>query len=103
MPVRFRCKECGAKLEVPSSHFGRKAFCTSCGKPIQVPQPVLHHCDTCRKNFVLNGKQEGRQCRCGGKLSAKQIFIKRDPSEVSRILSVDELERELGKPPDAKE
>lgn len=98
MPIRFNCKECGERIEAPSSHYGRQAYCTACGKPLLVPVPVVHTCDKCAKTRVLDGRRDGQPCRCGGTLKATQVFIKRLPGEASRTYDVEELVRQIGKP-----
>ncbi|HOX37755.1 MAG TPA: hypothetical protein PL033_07185 [Candidatus Brocadiia bacterium] len=96
MPIRFKCKECGERLEMPSSHFGRRAFCTECGKSILVPLPVAHACDKCGKSRVMDGRRDGQICQCGGQMKATQMFIKKLPGEMSRTYDVDELMKEIG-------
>ncbi len=92
MPVRFRCRECSEHLEIPSSHFGKDAFCTACGASIRVPTPVKHECGSCGRSAVLNGNHDGKDCSCGGKLTATQVFIKKRTGDISKVFDLTDLD-----------
>jgi len=93
MPVRFRCKNCKAVVEIPSSHYGKNAFCPQCGDSLQVPQPVRHECDKCGRDAILDGKQGDRKCPCGGRMVPVQMFVsKPSAAAVSAVWQVQDID-----------
>ncbi|HOX37307.1 MAG TPA: FHA domain-containing protein [Candidatus Brocadiia bacterium] len=101
MPVRFRCTKCNEYIEVPSSHYGKEAFCFSCGTKIGVPRPVKHECNKCGRTAVLDGDKP-RRCPCGGELRAVQVFESRPMAQRSSVWQVQDIDdmvpKDVGEP-----